>query len=135
MVYAMYDSDGFNNNTANLERANLTTANSFSTVGYPNVIVEFQTQYREYNNEQTYLVVSTNNTDWPTALEVATDISSMNNVFYVFEPGELTQGVSPGNPVLRRINISAAAGDQPQVWVRFSSWASGATPGTWMTSW
>ncbi|MBK6343975.1 MAG: hypothetical protein IPF41_15700 [Flavobacteriales bacterium] len=44
--YAMYDSDGFNNNTANLERANLTTANSFSTVGYPNVIVEFQTQYR-----------------------------------------------------------------------------------------
>ncbi len=116
--YAMYDSDGFNNNTANLERANLTTANSFSTAGYPNVIVEFQTQYREYNNEQTYLVVSTNNTDWPTALEVATDISSMNNVFYVFEPGELTQGVSPGNPVLRRINISAAAGDQPQVWVR-----------------
>jgi hypothetical protein len=116
--YAMVNSDGGNNNTANLERANLTTANSFSTVGYPNVIVEFQTQYRRFNNEQTYLVVSTNNTDWPTTLEPATDISAFNNVFYVFEPGELTQGVSPGNPTLRRINISDAAGDQPQVWVR-----------------
>lgn len=116
--YAMYDSDAGNNNTANFERANLTTANSFSTVGYPNVIVEFETQYRRFNNEQTYLVVSTNNTDWPTTLEPTTDISGMNNVFYVFEPGELTQGVSPGNPVTRRINISASAGDQPQVWVR-----------------
>ena len=116
--YAMVNSDGGNNNTANLERANLTTAASFSTAGYPNVIVEFETQYRRFNNEQTFLVVSTNNTDWPTNLEPGTDISALNNVFYVFEPGELTQGVSPGNPVLRRINISSVAGDQPQVWVR-----------------
>ena len=116
--YAMYDSDAGNNNTANFERANLTTSSSFSTAGYPNVIVEFQTQYRRYNNEQTYIVVSTNNSDWPTTLEPTTDISGMNNVFYVFEPGELTQGVSPGNPVTKRINISAAAGDQATVWVR-----------------
>lgn len=116
--YAMVNSDGGNNNTTNLERANLTTSASFSTVGFPDVIVEFETQYRRFNNEQTFLVVSTNNTDWPTDLEPGTDISSMNNVYHVFVPDELTQGVSPGNPVLRRINISAAAGDQPQVWVR-----------------
>ncbi|WKZ66274.1 MAG: T9SS type A sorting domain-containing protein [Flavobacteriales bacterium] len=117
--YAMYDSDAGVNTSGNFEYAHITNAASFSTAGYPNVIVEFQTQYRRFNNEQTFLVVSTNNTDWPTNLEPGTDISGLTNVFHVFAPGELTQGVSPGNPVTRRINISSAAGDQPQVWIRF----------------
>lgn len=117
--YAMYDSDAGNNNTGSFEYAFMTNATPFSTAGYPNVIIEFQTQYRRYNNEQTYLIVSTNNTDWPTDLTPTSDISGLPNVYHVFVPGELTQGVSPGNPEIRRINISASAGDQPQVWVRF----------------
>jgi hypothetical protein len=117
--YAMYDSDAGNNNTGSSEYAFMTNATPFSTAGYPNVIIEFQTQYRRYNNEQTYLIVSTNNTDWPTDLTPTSDISGLPNVYHVFVPGELTQGVSPGNPEIRRINISASAGDQPQVWVRF----------------
>lgn len=116
--YAMYNSDGFNNQTTNFEYAHITSSSSFSTVGFPNVIVEFQTQYRRFNNEQTYLVVSTNNTDWPTDLTPTSDITGTPNVKYVFAPGELTQGVSPGNPVTRQINISDVAGNQPQVWVR-----------------
>jgi len=117
--YAMYDSDAGNNNSGSSEYAFMTNATPFSTAGYPNVIIEFQTQYRRYNNEQTYLIVSTNNTDWPTDLTPTSDISGLPNVYYVFAPGELTQGVSPGNPETRRINISASAGDQQQVWVRF----------------
>jgi hypothetical protein len=117
--YAMYDSDDGNNNTGSNEYAFMTNAEPFSTAGYPNVIIEFLTQYRRFNNEQTYLLVSTNNTDWPTNLTPTSDISGLPNVFHVFAPGELTQGVSPGNPTIRRINISGVAGDQAQVWVRF----------------
>ncbi|MBL7980555.1 MAG: T9SS type A sorting domain-containing protein [Flavobacteriales bacterium] len=117
--YAMYDSDAGNNNTGSPEYAFMTNATPFSTAGYQNVIIEFQTQYRRFNNEQTYLIVSTNNTDWPTNLTPTSDISGLQNVYHVFVPGELTQGVSPGNPETRRINISASAGDQEQVWVRF----------------
>ena len=117
--YAMYDSDAGNNTSGSNEYAYMTNATPFSTAGYPNVIIEFQTQYRRYNNEQTFLIISTNNTDWPTDLTPATDITGLPNVFHVFAPGELTQGVSPGNPTIRRINISSVAGDQAQVWVRF----------------
>lgn len=91
----MYDSDA-GNNTGSSEYAFMTNATPFSTAGYPNVIIEFQTQYRRYNNEQTYPTVSTNNTDWPTDLTPTSDISGLPNVYYVFAPGECTQSVSPG---------------------------------------
>ena len=117
--YGMVDSDGFGNTTTNYEKSNMTTASSIDLSAYPNVILEFQNQYRQWTDEQTYVVISTNNTDWP-VLDPATDISTLPNVFYVWAPNELTTSVSPGNPTTRQINISAVAGGQPTVWVRFA---------------
>jgi hypothetical protein len=47
------------------------------------------------------------------------DISALPNVYRVWEDGELTQSVSPGNPTVRSFNISEIAGGASQVWVRF----------------
>lgn len=40
-------------------------------------------------------------------------------LYPVWKDGELTQSVSPGNPTVKRIDISDAAGSQGTVWVRF----------------
>ncbi|MFN8410591.1 MAG: T9SS type A sorting domain-containing protein [Flavobacteriales bacterium] len=115
--YAMYDSDAAGNTTTDYEQAHITTAAPIDLTGHPNVILSFETQYRRYNDEQTFLVVSTDG-NFPTLDDPLMDISAMPGVFRVWEDGELTQGVSPGNPTVREFNISAAAGDAPQVWVR-----------------
>ncbi len=122
--YAMLDSDGFNNNTGLIEQSHMTTAQPISTVGYANVILEFQTFYRKWTNENIYIVVSTNNSDW-------TPLTPTNpgtlGVYEVF-PGMAVQQVIQ-NPTRVRINISDAAGNQPQVWIRFY-WS-----GEWGYSW
>jgi hypothetical protein len=115
--YAMYNSDGFNNQSANYEQAHITTASPIDLSNYSNVILEFQTQYRRYNDEQTYVIISTDGT-FPTIDDPNMDISIYPNVYRAWEVGELTQGVSPGNPTTRRFNISSVAGNQQQVWVR-----------------
>jgi hypothetical protein len=115
--YAMYDSDFFVNQTTTYEQAHITMAAPIDLTNHPNVVLQFQTQYRRFNDEQTWLVISTDGT-FPTLDDPLMDISSMPNVFRVWEDGELTQGVSPGNPTTRSFNISAVAGGQPQVWVR-----------------
>ncbi|MFM7106159.1 MAG: hypothetical protein ACKOW8_11605, partial [Flavobacteriales bacterium] len=115
--YAMYNSDGFNNQTANYEQAHITTANPISLSGNTNVTLEFETQYRPFNDEQAFLVVSTDGT-FPLLDDPNMDISTLPGVYRVWEPGELTQSVSPGNPTTRSFDISDIAGGQPQVWVR-----------------
>ncbi len=128
--YAMVDSDAGNNSGTTYESCHFTNATPIDLSLYPNVILQFENQYRKFTDEQCYVVISTNNTDWPTNLDPTTDISGMPNVFYVWQPdGELTQGVSPGNPTTKRINISAAAGGQSTVWIRF--WWTGI----WGYSW
>jgi hypothetical protein len=114
--YAMLDSDGFNNNTGVPEASHM-TAGPFSTDGYPNVVLEFQTFYRKWTNEECYIVVSTNNTDWVPLTPQSTDGGPLPNVYEVF-PGMAVQAVIQ-NPTRVRINISQYAGNQPQVWVRF----------------
>jgi hypothetical protein len=47
------------------------------------------------------------------------DITALPGVFRVWEPDELTQSVSPGNPTTRSFNISEIAGNASQVWIRF----------------
>jgi hypothetical protein len=117
--YALYNSDGFNNQAGvAYEQAHVTTAFPIDCSGYTNLVLEFQTQYRSYNDEQTWLIVSTDGT-FPTLDDPLMDISGMPGVYRVWEDGELTQGVSPGNPTTRQFNISAFAGNAPQVWVRF----------------
>lgn len=125
--YAMLDSDGFNNSTGVPEASHMTNAAPFSTLGYPNVVLEFQTFYRKWTNEECYIVVSTNNTDWPVLDPNSTDGGPIPNVYEAF-PGMEVQAVIQ-NPTRVRINISDYAGDQAQVWIRFY-WA-----GEWGYSW
>lgn len=124
--YAMIDSDGGNNSTGVAEASHM-TAGPFSTAGYDNVVVEFQTFYRKWTNEECYIVVSTNNTDWPILDPNSTDGGAIPNVYEAF-PGMAVQEVID-NPTRVRINVSDYAGNQPQVWLRFY-WA-----GEWGYSW
>jgi hypothetical protein len=113
--YAMLDSDGFGNQSL-VEKSYMTTANPIDLSGVDRVVLQFESFYRKWTYEECYVVISTNNTDWPN-LTPDTDISGMPNVFRVW-PGMAVQAVI-SNPTLVRINISDAAGDEPQVWVRF----------------
>jgi hypothetical protein len=113
--YAMLDSDGFANQSL-VESSMMTTANPIDLNAVSNVVLQFETFYRKWTAEECYIVISTNNTDWP-ELTPTTDISGLPNVFKAF-PGMAVQEVI-SNPTLVRINISAAAGGQSQVWVRF----------------
>jgi hypothetical protein len=117
--YAMYNSDGFNNSAGvAYEQAHITTASPIDLTAFPNVVIDFETQYRRFTDEQTWMIISTDGT-FPTLDDPLLDISTMPNVFRVWEDGELTQSVSPGNPTTRSFNISEIAGGASQVWVRF----------------
>ncbi len=117
--YAMYNSDGFNNQAGvAYEQPHITTAAPIDLSTYPNVILEFETQYRRFTDEQTWLIISTDGT-FPVLDDPTLDISSLPGVYRVWEDGELTQSVSPGNPTTRSFNISEIAGGATQVWVRF----------------
>ena len=124
--YAMIDSDGGNNSSGTLESSTMTIG-PIDLSGYPNVVLEFQTFYRKWTNEECYVVISTNNTDWPALTPTSTDGGPIPNVYEAF-PAMEVQAVIP-NPTRVRINISDAAGNEPQVWVRFH-WA-----GEWGYSW
>lgn len=125
--YAMLDSDGFNNNTGLTEKSHMTTSAPINTTGYANVVLEFQTFYRKWTNENIYIVVSTNNTDWTVLEPTSLSGGPIPGVYEVF-PGMAVQEVIQ-NPTQVRINISDAAGNQPQVWIRFY-WS-----GEWGYSW
>ncbi len=117
--YAMYNSDGFNNSAGTAyEQAHITTASPIDLTAYPNVILQFETQYRRFTDEQTYLIVSTDGVTWPTLDDPTLDISTLPGVYKVWEDGELTTSISPGNPTTRSFNISSIAGGASQVWVR-----------------
>jgi hypothetical protein len=114
--FGLVDSDLFNNQTTTYEQSHMTTVAPIDLTGFPNVILEFQTFYRKWTDEECYVVVQTTNTNWP-VLDPTTDISMMPNVYRVF-PGMATQA-PVDNPTTVRINISASAGGQSQVYVRF----------------
>ncbi|MBK7944106.1 MAG: T9SS type A sorting domain-containing protein [Flavobacteriales bacterium] len=90
-------------------------------------MLEFQTFYRKWTNENIYIVVSTNNTDWTVLEPTSLSGGPIPGVYEVF-PGMAVQEVIQ-NPTQVRINISDAAGNQPQVWIRFY-WS-----GEWGYSW
>jgi hypothetical protein len=123
---ALLDSDAFNNQSGVPESSHLTTAAPLDLSAFPYVVLQFETFYRKWTNEECYVVVSTNNTDWP-ALTPTSNISGLPNVFRVWPGMEVQAPVA--NPTLKRINISAAAGGQPQVWIRFH-WT-----GVWGYAW
>jgi len=138
--WAMIDSDAYGGATGGTEVEDswLTMANPVDLNGYPNVVVEFETNYRSYNNEQTYIVVGigdgSGNVTWPDLIPT-TDISTMNNVFTPF-PGVPQPGpaVTTTNPELTAVDISSAlVGLTPtqlgDIYIRFH-WT-----GTWGYAW
>lgn len=127
--YAMIDSDEYGGETGGneVEDSWFTTADSIDLSGYSNVVLEFETWYRRWNYERPYVVISTDGVTWPD-LTPDTDISQMPNVFDVFPDFPDATSLDQ-NPTLVRLNISAAAGNQPKVWIRFH-WT-----GTWGYAW
>lgn len=114
--FGMVDSDLYGNSGTNYEQSHMTNATAIDLTGHANVILEFQTFYRKWTDEECYVVVQTSNTGWP-VLDPSTDISAMPNVFKVW-PGMATQA-PVSNPTVKRFNISAVAGGQSTVYVRF----------------
>ena len=134
--WAMIDSDFYGGATGGTEIEDcwLTMANPVDLNGYPNVRLEFETNYRSYNDEQTYIVVGigdgSGNVTWPD-LDPTTNISTMTNVF---KPFVFTGNTSTANPALVTIDISTAlVGLTPtqlaDIYIRFH-WT-----GTWGYAW
>ena len=125
--YAMLDSDAYGaDGSGDLESSWMTTASPINLSGTTNIILNFETNYRQFDT-QCFIVTSTNNTDWPD-LNVDFDASTNPNVYALWEDFGNNDGVE-SNPTTVNVNISGSAGGQSQVWVRFHH------TGTWGYSW
>ena len=135
--YALIDSDAYGgaNGGSEVEDSWITMASPVNLNGYPNVVVEFETNYRSYNSEKPFIVIGigdgTGNVVWPD-LDPTTDISTISNVFEAF-PGFGT-GDETTNPELIQVNISSAlvgltTVQLSDIYVRFH-WT-----GTWGYAW
>jgi hypothetical protein len=136
--YALVDSDFYGGATGGTEVEDswLTMANPVDLNGYPYVVVEFETQYRSYNNERCYIVVGIADTvtgivEWP-ELDPTTNTSTMTNVFDPF-PG-YGSGDETTNFQLMSVNISSAlvgltSTELAGIYIRFH-WT-----GTWGYAW
>ncbi|MCB0768993.1 MAG: T9SS type A sorting domain-containing protein [Flavobacteriales bacterium] len=114
---AMFDSDGGNNTSGIAESAYITTASPIDLSGATNVVLSFESYFRSFNPNACYVVISTNNTDWP---NLDTDTASwgpLPNVWVIH--GDVGANQATDNPELVRVNISDIAGGESEVWVRF----------------
>lgn len=117
--FALFDSDV---NCSGNQVANITTATPINCSANPAVILKFQQQYRRFN-DSTFVFISNNGTTW---VKYPVNVALNNNDYCV------------GNPENMSINITATAGGQATVYVRFqfyspSSIGSGAGCGySWM---
>ena len=116
--YAMLDSYYYNEETGNedVESAWMTTSESIDLSADDFVTLEFESYFRIWNINACYVVISTNNTDWPT-LNVDYDASSNPNVFSLYDYLNVNQATA--NPEVTQINISEVAGGESTVWIRF----------------
>ncbi len=107
--FAKFDSDlGCSGN----QHAWISMSQPISLSNHPAVIVEFQQYYSKYI-DSTFVDVSSNGTSWM-AYEVNSQYANND--------------ISP-NPETVQLNISAAAGGQPLVWIRFRFYSRTATMG------
>lgn len=97
--YALFDSDALCGGSQN---AWVQVANSIDLSAYPGAVLQFEQYFTRFRGD-TYVDVSTNGTDW-TEIEV-NDAVGVNS--------------STPNPDLASVNISAQAGGQSTVWIRF----------------
>jgi hypothetical protein len=134
--WAMVDSDAYGGATggSEIEDSWITMANPVDLAAYPNVVVEFETQYRRYNYEQPYIVIGigdgAGNVTWPD-LDPDTDITTLTNVF---KPLDIANSAATANPELIQVNISSAlvgltATELADIYIRFH-WT-----GTWGYAW
>ncbi|MBP7407774.1 MAG: PKD domain-containing protein [Flavobacteriales bacterium] len=113
--YAMLDSDGANNPGPYEESSFMTTAVPIDLSATPNAVLRFESNFRNYPPTRCFVVVSTNNTDWPA---LNTNMGPMANVFPLF--AAVGGNESTANPQVAMLDIaSAIAGDPTQVWIRF----------------
>ena len=136
--WAMIDSDAYGGPTggSDVEDSWITTTNPIADLGgIANAVVQFETNYRNFNNEMTYIVIGIGDgaggVTWPD-LDPTTDISAMNNVFQAMPT--ITSGVDSDNPQLMQVNISSAlagltAIEAADLYLRFH-WT-----GTWGYAW
>ena len=130
--WAMVDSDNYGGATGGneVEDSWLTMAVPVDLSAYPNVIIEFETYYRAYSYEKPFIVVGVGdgagNVTWPTDLNPDYDESTNPNV-YAALPANVDNPTA--NPYKVQIDISAAAGGQSEVYIRFN-WT-----GTWGYAW
>lgn len=102
--FALFDSDL---DCSGNQIANLTKATSVNCAAYPTVFLEFEQQYRRFD-DSTFVFVSNNGgTSW-----VKYSVNSA-----------LTNNQGSTNPETVQLNISATAGGQANVKVRFQFWS------------
>lgn len=124
--YAMLDSDYYGGVTGGDESSWITNATAIDLTDNAYIVLQFESNFRYFPPSACFVVISTNNTDWPT-LNSDFDPSTNDNVFQVFE--DISTNNSTLNPETSRLNISSIAGNETTVWVRFH-WT-----GSWGYSW
>lgn len=108
--FALFDSDllcGRN------QDAFLTLVDPVDLSGYNGVILQFEQHFRRFRGD-TYVGVSTDGSTWE----------------YIEVNAEIAGNSSTANPDLEQVNLSALAGNQSQVWVRFRYFSTEAEHGS-----
>ncbi len=100
--FALFDSDA--GAAGNVQDATITTASPISCTGYPDVSVVFENYFRPFSTTAIYVEVSTDGVTFPNQYQVHAAVPVNGATL---------------NPELTSVNISAAAGNQPAVWIRF----------------
>lgn len=99
--FAMYDSDGIGVEPGEQD-SKIIYNGTINCSGHPKVAVMFESYYRKFHGTP-YLEVSNNGTTW-TSFELHTN---------------LNVNQSSANPTIVTVNITAVAGNQPNVYLRF----------------
>ena len=112
--YWYIDSDGnnFADGSGTRIDANLTLANSVDLSAHPNVILQFTSNYRWWQEDRTVSVSGDNGASWTDFNITVTGTGGFDNGY---SPEQNTM-----NPEVIKINVSTAVGGSSQVLVRFN---------------
>ena len=120
--YALLDSDNLGNNDGSdcgLENSYITTSESINLSEFENVVIEFDTYYRSFEEEKCWLVLSTDGVNWPSLSPDSLENPS-EGIYEVFPNISPIENTSlEDNPTLKRFDVSEFAGGNSEVWIRF----------------
>lgn len=100
--FALFDGDLLGCSGCAQQDAYIETKDPVNLTGYDYISLVFQQYYRAYTNEFCWIEVSTDHVNWTQ---------------FLFNTG-MQVGAVTANPKFMYYNISSAAGNQPQVWIR-----------------